>query len=62
MGELRVGAAFSMANSLIAEPVSRFLMTRPKASIRVTPGPTLQLLEKLDNGQLDLVVGANCAK
>jgi LysR family transcriptional regulator, pca operon transcriptional activator len=57
VGELRLGASFSMANSLIAEPVSRFLINRPKASIRVTPGSTLQLLEKLDSGQLDLVIG-----
>lgn len=57
VGELRLGTAFSMANSLIAEPLSRFLMDRPKTSIRVLAGPTLQLLEQLDSGQLDLVIG-----
>lgn len=57
VGELRLGAAFSLANGLLAEPISRFLETRPKASIRVLPGPTPRLLEELDNGQLDLVIG-----
>jgi DNA-binding transcriptional LysR family regulator len=57
IGELRIGASFSIANGLIAEPVSRFLERRPKASVRVIPGPTPQLLQELDAGQLDLVVG-----
>jgi DNA-binding transcriptional LysR family regulator len=57
IGELRVGASFTIANGLIAEPVSRFLDRRPKASVRVIPGPTPQLLQELDAGQLDLVVG-----
>jgi LysR family transcriptional regulator, pca operon transcriptional activator len=57
VGELRIGASFSIANGLIAEPVSRFLAHRPKASVRVIPGPTPQLLQELDTGQLDLVVG-----
>ncbi|CAG9271631.1 putative HTH lysR-type domain-containing protein [Paraburkholderia unamae] len=57
VGELRLGAAFSLANGLIAEPVSRFLAARPKTSLRVLPGPTPRLLEELDAGQLDLVVG-----
>jgi LysR family pca operon transcriptional activator len=57
VGELRIGASFSIANGLIAEPISRFLDQRPKASIRVVPGPTPQLLQDLDGGQLDLVVG-----
>ena len=34
LGELRIGAAFYLANELLAEPVSRFLATRDKASIR----------------------------
>jgi LysR family pca operon transcriptional activator len=57
IGELRIGASFSIANGLIADPVSRFLERRPKASVRVIPGPTPQLLQELDAGQLDLVVG-----
>lgn len=57
VGELRLGASFSIANGLIAEPISRFLNQRPKASVRVVPGPTPQLLQELDSGQLDLVVG-----
>jgi len=57
VGELRIGASFSIANGLIAEPVSRFLDRRPKASVRVVPGPTPHLLQDLEAGQLDLVVG-----
>ena len=57
VGELRIGAAFYLANELLAEPVSRFLATRDKASIRITPGATPHLLEALDNGQFDLVIG-----
>lgn len=57
VGELRLGASFSIANGLIAEPISRFLERRPKASVRVIPGPTPHLLQDLDAGQLDLVVG-----
>lgn len=57
IGELRVGASFSIANGVIAEPISRFLERRPKASIRVIPGPTPHLLQELQAGQLDLVVG-----
>jgi LysR family transcriptional regulator, pca operon transcriptional activator len=57
VGELRIGASFSIANGLIAEPVSRFLEARAKASVRVIPGPTPQLLEQLNAGHLDLVVG-----
>jgi LysR family transcriptional regulator, pca operon transcriptional activator len=57
VGELRLGASFSIANGLIAEPISRFLERRPKASVRVVPGPTPHLLQELDTGQLDLVVG-----
>lgn len=56
-GELRLGAAFSLANGLLSEPISRFLATRPKTSIRVIPGATPQLLEQLEGGQLDLIVG-----
>lgn len=57
VGELHLGASFSIANGLIAEPISRFLERRPKASVRVTPGPTPQLLQELDSGELDLVIG-----
>jgi LysR family transcriptional regulator, pca operon transcriptional activator len=57
VGDLRLGASFSIANGLIAEPISRFLERRPKASVRVVPGPTPHLLQELDAGQLDLVVG-----
>jgi len=57
VGELRIGASFSIANGLIAEPVSHFLDRRPKATIRVIPGPTPHLLQELEAGQLDLVVG-----
>lgn len=57
VGELRLGASFSIANGLIAEPISRFLERRPKASVRVIPGATPHLVQELDAGQLDLVVG-----
>jgi DNA-binding transcriptional LysR family regulator len=57
VGELRIGASFSMANGLIAEPISRFLERRPKASVRVIPGPTPYLLQELDAGQLEFVIG-----
>lgn len=57
MGELRLGVAFSLANGVMAEPISRFLAQRQKTSVRVLPGPTPRLLEELDGGQLDLVVG-----
>lgn len=57
VGELKLGVSFSLANGVISEPISRFLAQRQKASIRVTPGPTPRLLEQLESGQLDLVVG-----
>jgi LysR family transcriptional regulator, pca operon transcriptional activator len=57
VGELRLGASYSMANGLIAEPVSEFLATRPKASVSVISGPTARLLEELDGGRMDVVVG-----
>lgn len=56
-GRIRLGASFSVCNGLIAEPISRFLSSRPKTSIKVVSGPTLRLLEELDAGRLDLVVG-----
>ncbi|RKP53522.1 LysR family transcriptional regulator [Pararobbsia silviterrae] len=56
-GELRLGLSFSLANGVMSEPISRFLAERHKTSIRVVPGPTPRLLEELDGGQVDLVVG-----
>ena len=57
IGELRIGASFSVASGLIADPIRRFLERRPKASVRVISDPTPQLLQGLEAGQLDLVVG-----
>ncbi|WP_322044698.1 LysR family transcriptional regulator [Paraburkholderia sp. J67] len=57
VGELRLGVSFSLANGVMSEPISRFLAQRQKTSVRVLPGPTPRLLEELDGGQLDLVVG-----
>lgn len=57
VGELRLGVSFSLANGVMSDPISRFLADRPKTSIRVVPGPTPRLLEELDGGHFDLVIG-----
>nr|WP_298937287.1 LysR substrate-binding domain-containing protein [uncultured Ruegeria sp.] len=54
---LRIGALPTVAGGLVTKAVLRFRTERPDTMIRIETGMGVALLERLRNGQLDLVVG-----
>jgi DNA-binding transcriptional LysR family regulator len=55
-GLLRVGAIASVQASFMVEAIKRFRQDLPGWRIRVVPGVSLNLLAKVDSGELDVAV------
>lgn len=55
-GKIRIGGGNSLINSLIISPMLEFIKKYPNIDISVNSGITDTLIQKLANGELDLVV------
>jgi DNA-binding transcriptional LysR family regulator len=55
-GLLRVGAIASAQGSFLVSAIHRFRASSPGWRIRVTPGVSLNLLDQVDSGDVDLAV------
>ena len=55
-GKIRIGGGNSLINSLILNPMLEFIKKYPDIDISIGSGITDNLMQKLTNGELDLVV------
>lgn len=55
-GKIRIGGGNSLVISLITEPIIKFMKDYPNIDISIESGITEGLMQKLANGELDLVV------
>lgn len=55
-GKIRIGGGNSIINSLILNPMLEFINKYPDVDISINSGITDSLIQKLANGELDLVV------
>ena len=55
-GKIRIGGGNSLVNSLIISPLIEFINKYPNIDISINSGMTDSLMQKLANGELDLVV------
>lgn len=55
-GKIRIGGGNSLVNSLIINPMIEFINKYPDIDISIHSGMTDSLIQKLANGELDLVV------
>ena len=55
-GSIRIGGGNSIINSLILEPLISFMNDYPNINITINNGLTSSLMQKLANGELDIVV------
>lgn len=55
-GKIRIGGGNSLVNSLIINPMIEFINKYPNVDILINSGITDGLIQKLANGELDLVV------
>ncbi len=55
-GKIRIGGGNSLINSLIFEPLTEFIKKYPNIEISIGSGITDALMQKLANGELDIVV------
>lgn len=55
-GKIRIGGGNSLVSSLILEPLLDFIKEYPNISISMSSGITDDLMQKLVNGELDIVV------
>ena len=55
-GKIRIGGGNSLVNSLIINPMIEFINKYPNVDILINSGITDSLIQKLANGELDLVV------
>lgn len=55
-GKIRIGGGNSLVNSLIINPMIEFINKYPNVDILINSGMTDSLIQKLANGELDLVV------
>ncbi len=54
-GKVRIGGNNSLISSLIVNPVLDFIKKYPDIEVYITTGSTSELMQKLANGELDLV-------
>lgn len=55
-GKIRIGGGNSLLSSLIFEPFSAFIKKYPNINVSINSGITDILMQKLANGELDIVV------
>jgi DNA-binding transcriptional LysR family regulator len=55
-GVLRVGAIPSVQSGLLPDAIATFRQGFPKVELRISPGPSMQLLNELDAGALDMAL------
>ena len=55
-GKIRIGGGNSLIGSLIFEPLLKFIEKYPNIDISISSGLTEKLMQKLANGELDIVV------
>ena len=55
-GELRLGAIASVQTGLLPEALPRFRQLAPHVELKLVPGVSLDLLSRLDAGELDLAL------
>ncbi len=55
-GVLRVGAIPSVQSGLLPDAIAGFRPGFPKVELRISPGPSMQLLNELDAGALDMAL------
>jgi DNA-binding transcriptional LysR family regulator len=55
-GVLRVGAIPSVQSGLLPDAIVGFRQGFPKVELRISPGPSMQLLNELDAGALDMAL------
>ena len=55
-GKIRIGGGNSLVNSLIINPMIEFINKYPNVDVLINSGMTDSLIQKLANGELDLVV------
>ena len=55
-GKIRIGGGNSLVSSLLIEPLSSFIKKYPNIKISINNGVTDNLMNKLSNGGLDMVV------
>lgn len=55
-GKIRIGGGNSLTASLILEPLTNFIKKYPNIEISISSGITDVLMQKLVNGELDIVV------
>ncbi|MCI9000525.1 MAG: LysR family transcriptional regulator [Clostridia bacterium] len=55
-GKIRIGGGNSLISSLIFEPLLTFIKKYPNINISISSGITDSLIQKLANGELDIVI------
>ena len=55
-GKIRIGEENSLISSLIFEPLLTFIKKYPNINISISSGITDSLIQKLANGELDIVI------
>jgi len=55
-GKIRIGGGSALVKSLLLEPIKEFVKLYPNINIEIINGLTDDLINKLGNGELDLVV------
>lgn len=55
-GKIRIGGGNSLLSSLIFEPFLRYIKQYPNIDVTISSGITDNLMQKLANGELDIVV------
>ena len=55
-GKIRIGGGNSLVSTLILEPFLKFIKKYPNIEVSINSGMTDTLIQKLSNGELDIVV------
>ncbi|CAN5324589.1 LysR family transcriptional regulator [soil metagenome] len=61
-GTVRLGATMTMCQYLIPAVLREFQLSFPRCEIRIEPGDTEAILRRLEDGEIDLVVGLQIPK
>lgn len=54
-GRIRIGGGDTQISKFVIEPLTEFIKKYPNIGIYITPGRTEELVQKLSNGELDLI-------
>lgn len=54
-GKIRIGGGDTQIDTIIIDPLIKFINNYPNIEIYITPGKTNELIQKVSNGELDII-------